>query len=134
MFWEIYRSIVPVDVVTRLGVRFINVFSIPTGRQLADYLTVKLPLPETVSPHEVTQSLSRLSVHESESGIFAHVYYVSKSIESGTTIVIDTDASMTRDFDAQDSELWQTLEQLRRTKNRIFFGSITESAAKEFDQ
>ena len=76
--------------------------------------------------------LSRLTIRDDKMGISARVFYVCKPDETGVTVIIDTDAAKLGRFD--DEDIWASLEQLREVKNRIFFGSITETAAQEFDQ
>jgi len=132
-FWVTYRSTVEIDTVNRLGVRYINRFPVRRGR-IADYLANPPSVPDTVQPQQVVNALSRLVIHHNESGIIARVISTMDADESDTWITIDTDAFLNKEFHHDSSELWTTLEELRRVKNRIFFGSITEAAAKEFDE
>jgi uncharacterized protein (TIGR04255 family) len=131
-FWEVYRRVVDITAVERIGVRFINHFHLRHDQHLDDYLTVLPQAPETVVPHEVTDTLSRITIQDSERAISARVFYVWRADETGTTVIIDTDASKLGTFDPD--QVWETFQELRELKNRIFFGSITETAAKEFDQ
>lgn len=131
-FWEIYRRVVDVEAVERIGVRFINHFHLRHDQPLADYLTVLPQVPETVAPHEITDTLSRITIQDNERAISARVFYVWRADETGTTVIIDTDASKLGAFDPD--HVWETFQELRVMKNRIFFGSITETAAKGFDQ
>lgn len=130
-FWEIYRRVVDVDAVERLGVRFINHFHLRHDQRLADYLTILPQMPETVAPHEVTDTLSRITIQDSERAISARVFYVWRADDTGTAVIIDTDAFKLGAFDPD--QVWETFQELRDMKNRIFFGSITEAAAKEFE-
>jgi uncharacterized protein (TIGR04255 family) len=131
-YWEIYRRAVDVQTIDRVGVRFINQFRLRHDQKLADYLTVLPQLPETVTPDEVADTLSRLTIRDDKMGISARVFYVCRSDEAGLTVIIDTDAAKFGTFEPVD--IWASLEQLREVKNRTFFGSITETAAQEFDQ
>lgn len=131
-YWEIYRRVVDVETIDRVGVRFINQFRLRHDQKLADYLTVLPKIPETVAPEEVADTLARLTIRDDKMGISARVFYMCRPDETGVTVIIDTDAAKFGTFDAED--IWASLEQLREVKNRIFFGSITETAAQEFDQ
>lgn len=133
-WWELYRSKMPVESLDRIGVRFINQFRVGTGRALRDYLTVLPPVPETVAEDHVLSTLSRLVIRDSETDVAAQVFYFLKTDEAGRSVFIDIDAYKMREFAADAPDLWPALEELRRAKNRIFFGSITDAAAKEFDQ
>jgi uncharacterized protein (TIGR04255 family) len=127
-----YSDIVAVEAIERVGVRFINQFSLRHDQKLADYLTVVPQVPLTVAPQEVADTLSRITLQDESEGIKARVFYVCRPDESGLTVIIDTDAAKFGRFDS--AQAWASLEQLRMVKNRIFFGSITETAAEEFDQ
>jgi uncharacterized protein (TIGR04255 family) len=131
-YWEIYRSVVEVETIDRIGVRFINQFRLRHDQRLADYLTVLPQAPETVAPDEVVDTLSRLTILDDKTGISARVFYVCRPDESGLIVIIDIDAAKLGRFEVED--VWASLEQLRGVKNRIFFGSISETAAQEFDQ
>ena len=131
-YWEIYRRVVDVEIIDRVGVRFINQFRLRHDQKLPDYLAVLPQVPETVAPEEVADTLSRLTIHDDKLGITSRVFYVCKTDETGVTVIIDTDSAKLGRFDSED--IWASLEQLRDVKNRIFFGSITENAAQEFDQ
>jgi len=131
-YWEIYRRVVDIETIDRVGVRFINQFHLRHDQNLSDYLTVVPQVPETVAPEQVADTLSRLTIRDDKMGISAQVFYVCKPDETGVTVIIDTDAATRGRFDAED--IWASLEQLREVKNRIFFGSITETAAQEFDR
>lgn len=133
-FWAIYRSVVDVEIVNRIGVRYINQFRLSSDQRVADRLTAPPPVPETDEPLEVTSTLSRLLIQDRKLAISARVFYVCSVDDSGTLVTIDVDAFKPGEFDPETDQMWQTLEELRRMKNRIFFGSITETAAREFDK
>jgi len=131
-FWGIYRSVVDVETVARLGVRFINRFHLRHDQPLDDYLTVLPSMPDTVAAHEVKDTLSRITIQDSDRAISGRVFYMWIPDDTGTFVIIDTDVSKFGTFDPD--EAWKSFQELRDMKNRIFFGSITETAAKEFDK
>ncbi len=132
-YWAVYRQVVNVEVVSRIGVRYINQFHVRSDEGLGEYLTSPPQVPETVAGLEVTNTLSRF-VLKSDAAVSARALYSTRADDSGKLVIIDVDASKLGDFDPDTFGMWQTLEELRRMKNRIFFGSITERAAEEFDR
>ncbi len=133
-FWEIYRKILRVIRVQRIAVRYINHFNIPRSVPIGSYLTAPPALPETVVPESVTSALLRLSLRDERSRIESTVIQVTEPVEVGTTVMIDIDSFRSGDFDPSSSDYWELFAELRATKNRIFFGSIHESAAEAFDR
>lgn len=134
-FWAEYRKVVEVSCVNRIGVRYINQFRISSGRQIGDYLAVLPSVPETIQAEQISGALLRLTIRDSTSNVSARVITLLNTDELGTLVVIDTDSYLADvEFDPDSDELWERLEELRRMKNRIFFGTITETAAQEFDK
>jgi uncharacterized protein (TIGR04255 family) len=133
--WNHYANVAPVEAVVRVAVRYINNFSIPPGRYPADYLTTQPAMPEGLQRISIRSSLSRLLLHDLATGANS---VVAQALEhangSVTAVVIDIDSYKTEeDFGLSGEAFWPHLEQLRDLKNRIFFGSITEAAAQEFE-
>jgi uncharacterized protein (TIGR04255 family) len=50
--------------------------------------------------------------------------------DAGTTVLLDIDAYRAGEYDVRDDRLLVDLEALHDMKNRIFFGSIEEAAAR----
>lgn len=89
-------------------------------------------MPDTVASREVKDTLSRITIQDNDRAISGRVFYMWIPDDTGTLIIIDTDVSKFGTF--EPDEAWKSFQELRDMKNRIFFGSITETAAKEFDQ
>jgi uncharacterized protein (TIGR04255 family) len=133
-FWNVYLEANPVAVVARIATRYINSFRVPIGRSVNEYLTIPPRVPEGVAGTALRGSLSRLAMtHEATGFRMVLMQAVDPDDDGGAVVVLDTDVYSLDHRDPMAVETWLALEQLRDVKNRIFFGSITEVAAKEFE-
>jgi uncharacterized protein (TIGR04255 family) len=132
-FWLTYSSVVPVSQINRMAVRYINQFVIPAQRSVAAYLTAPPAIPDGIDTSPIKQSLSRL-VLVGPAKIVSRVTQATEAVESGTSVLIDIDCFREVQFAPTEESFWSSLEELRRMKNRIFFGSITPFAVEEFDK
>ena len=133
--WYLYLKMASPEAVTRVAVRYINHLTLPAvPGDLSAFLTVPPTLPGTV-PGRLTGFVSRLNVHDSESGLSA---YVTQACEGGAepgslTVTLDID-SYRISTTPQDSDDWfLTFPVLRGFKNSLFFGSITEHTAEIYE-
>lgn len=133
--WNIYSGNTSPELVSRIAVRYINHLNIPLPiNDFRDYLATPPPVPESV-PQAVSSFLTRVVVHDLEWQLDANI---TQAMERSTkpdfvTIIIDIDAYKSGEFDVQTEEIWAVLNQLRRLKNDIFFGSITEETARLYE-
>jgi uncharacterized protein (TIGR04255 family) len=132
-FWAIYARCLKVEVLTRLAVRYINHFAIPRGSSLSDYLEAPAGLPVGVGVVEVQEVFGRLALRDPRTDIDSVVLQAISFASGEATVVLDIDASLSGSFAATE-EIWSHFEELRSAKNRIFFGSITRHAEREFDR
>jgi uncharacterized protein (TIGR04255 family) len=132
--WRKYASAVPVEMVQRVAVRYLNQFVVPRSRQLTEYLVAPPAVPHGLTLDAMTSALTRLALHDDRSQIDAILIQVTERVDSGTNVMIDVDSFRAGLFDPSDSRYWDVFEELRNMKNRIFFGSIHELAAQEFDK
>lgn len=133
-FWEIYSRVVSVASTQRIAVRYINHFQVPRTRQIHEYLTTPPRIPEGIAADAVKSALTRLSIREPVSKVDATVIQVTDAVESGTTVMIDIDAFKTGELNPRQVGFWTLFQELRDAKNRIFFGSIHELAAEDFER
>ncbi len=133
--WSLYCQIACPDVVTRIAVRYINHLKIERQiSRISDYLTSPPPIPPE-APGSMSSFITKVVVLDAEEGIAANVIQaLEKDVESQfPTIILDIDVYKTRDFGSQDEEVWLTFGALRELKNRIFFGSVTETTVELFE-
>ncbi len=133
--WEFYLDEVLPERVTRVAVRYINHMSIPLPiEDFGDYMTGPPPVPQAL-PQGVSSFLTRVVIHEPS---FDGVAIITQVLEAmvkpnWAPIILDIDAFKVGEFDAKGPDIWETLEQLRLFKNRIFFESITEKTVSLFE-
>jgi uncharacterized protein (TIGR04255 family) len=130
--WRSYVDHVAVERVTRVGVRFINRFTVPARRRIEDYLTSSPRLPNGFTAAELGSSVLRLVLRDERAGITSRVTQVVEPAESGFSVILDTDSFVLDETPASE-EVWQRFSELRDVKNRIFFGSLTELALEDFE-
>lgn len=133
--WGVYLVKAPVELVTRIAVRYINHMSLPLPiTDFAKYLTAPPSIPTTL-PQEVSQFLTRMIVHDRESGAIANITQALQKSElpGHATIVLDIDVYRLQESGFNAEEVRPILEQLRHLKNRIFFDSLTEETASLFE-
>lgn len=130
--WELYLDIATPQRVTRVAVRYINDLNIPLPvEDFGDYITAPPPLPETL-PQGVSSFLTRVVIREPSLGADAIITQALDAIVKPdfAPIILDIDAFKVAEFTPKSADVWDTLEQLRVLKNKIFFESITEKAVE----
>lgn len=132
--WNLYVETASPEFVTRIAVRYINRLEIPQPvTELTQYLTAPPTVPDGV-PTLLSGFLTRIVIHEQESGIAANVMQtLERDPYKRATIILDIDVYKEQNFEMNDTLIRQTFEKLHEMKNRIFFNSITEDAARLFE-
>ncbi len=134
-YWSKYRKMASPELVTRIAVRYINHLTLPmAGKEFSDYLTDP-PTAPTELRFEIQNFLKRLMVRDPDAGLTANVTQASdQTLKPGfATVILDIDAYKVKDFAPDDDKLWETFEALHVMKNDLFFGNITEEAARLFE-
>lgn len=131
--WEVYLK-APVEVVTRVAVRYINDLDLQLPINLGEYLAAPPVIPPGL-PQEVSSFFTRYVVHDIGSGASANVTQALRDtrLVNHASILLDIDVYRTDEAGVDIGRLWEQLETLRGLKNRIFFESITERTVKLFE-
>ncbi len=129
--WQVYREGVRPEAVRRVAVRYINLIEVPAGEPLETYVVVP-PRPPAGFPGMLTGFLQRQSLEDPNRGIAAIVNLFMEVAPSATRIPVwlDVDVFRALGATAAEVELWDILETLAATKNRIFFSSITKNTVE----
>jgi uncharacterized protein (TIGR04255 family) len=133
--WKMYIEIVSPDFITRIAVRYINKLPIPLPLgDFSEYLCSP-PIVPSELPRQVATFLTRIVIPESDFGADA---VITQALERPTdpnfvTIILDIDVYRARQYEIDDENMKSEFEELRHLKNKIFFGSITEKAARLFE-
>lgn len=128
--WELYVKLFVPKEVTRLAIRYINRIGLPLPvEDFADWLDAPPVVPEGL-PQGISKFLTRVTLHDPESGNSAHVSQVMvPGVDRDKTfILLDIDAFKDVSFDPGAEGVTETFSSLRVLKNRIFFGSLTDRA------
>lgn len=135
--WELYQSVAQAPFVTRVSLRYINQLKLPIkdGDDLEDYLTALPPMPPG-APGGFSGLLTRLATYDDETEVCSNV---TQALEGGigmaeAAIILDIEAYKDEEAGSPDRGVLEpTFEVLRKVKNDIFFGSITEETARLFE-
>ena len=134
--WEVYASGTEPEVVTRLALRYINALSLPFAADFDDYLAAGPVVPQAL-PQLLDQFLTRLTVPDPEIDSVAHITQSlerTSADEQTISVVLDVDVFKTVNLEWRDHEaIWREFELLHDFKNRVFFGSITERTARQYE-
>jgi uncharacterized protein (TIGR04255 family) len=132
--WDLYAEVVRPLAVSRVAVRYINMLPLSAQADLATILTRVPSIPEGARG-ELQSFLTRVETLDAESG---RRVITTQAVSAGMppenrSVVIDIDAFQMGDLSVSSAGLRPILDDLRQLKNAVFFGSITEEAAKGFE-
>ena len=133
--WTRYVDVASPSIVTRVALRYINRLEYTEQTlELANVLEAPPKRPNG-APGVMTTFLSRISTHEPKSGIAVNLV---TSIETpvsrpGVSVLIDIDAYKAGEFQTGRGALSRELEALRKVKNDVFFSTITEATAQQYE-
>lgn len=133
-YWQQYIALVGDMSVTRVATRFINVMEIPLPiLDFKEYLTEPPEVPSRL-PQELAGFFSRLAIVNRELDAVAAVTLALEDFSrEQAPIVLDIDVFKNMNEQAENPDVWAVLEALRNFKNDIFFESITEKTARQFE-
>lgn len=135
--WPKYREVFEPEYVTRLGVRFINRFSL--GRDvidLDDVLTAGPKIPPTL-PQTFLNYSSTVVVPLVELQAAVSIHQTTELVPSSESaaevfLILDVDAFSEQSLPIDDPRVWEQLEKLRIAKNMAFFGALKETTLGRF--
>jgi uncharacterized protein (TIGR04255 family) len=132
--WEIYRAALLPEKITRVAVRYINQIDIPAAQ--VDYKDYFRTTPE-VSP-DLPQGLSGffMQLHFPQPEFQGLLVLTQTALQPARpdthSIILDLDAFREQPELASDDQVWLLLEDLRKSKNVFFEGSITDKTRELF--
>ena len=136
--FERYARVTGATSVARCGVRYINQIAVEPGTDLADYLLTAPTLAPTL-PQEMADLFMRVVVSKPPAKVI-----LTEALERPhqrplggagpeLAVILDIDAFYDdASFAVDDPKLWETLELLRKVKNEVFFGCLTEKALEAY--
>jgi uncharacterized protein (TIGR04255 family) len=128
--WDVYRSVLKPQSVSRLVVRYINELTLTsTPSSLPEYLNIAPPLVPLDEGLDIFQFIYQQGVVLKNSEIQSNVTlaYEGNAHDGNPVIILDIDCShMNSIISINIEELKPIFNKLRAVKNKIFFGSITD--------
>jgi len=133
--WRLYSSVSRPEVITRLAVRYINRITLPSGAITFESYLRAAPVIPLELPQYMSSFLTRVTIHDPQADIAAHV---AQALEANTqgqplVVILDIEAYKQSEFAIDDPEIEQTFRQLRAFKNLIFFNSLTDETLRQFE-
>jgi uncharacterized protein (TIGR04255 family) len=132
--WDTYVETTRPEAVTRVAVRYVNRLRIPAAGGLSKYLVV-LPPRFPGTPQHLAAYLMRVSSHDPESAYHANITHAlePKPGTAEASVILDIDVYTVSDLDLESRTLAPILETMRTIKNEVFFGTITEEMARQYE-
>ena len=129
-YWEVYQAVAKPVQATRLALRYINRFQVPSEGIIDDYLKYA---PRPFLPNMFTTGFTQATSHAFEgwTGRVNLVTALTPSVhDSATSVIVDIDAYCEDGF-AED-EMENCFDQLHAAKNDVFFSVIGDRAMESF--
>lgn len=135
--WQHYLEVASPEVVTRLGLRYINRIPMPLGEKPTDFKDYLLTTPEVARgvPQELLTYFMRLTIPSDDHTLLANITQVMEPMVPEVNIlplIFDIDAFKQQVFEPRSEAIWDTFAALREFKNQIFYKSITEKTKELF--
>jgi uncharacterized protein (TIGR04255 family) len=123
--------------IARLGTRFINRIDIPTDdlavTPLSDWFTVGIAIPSGIaakmSDHSFTVQFLETST---QAKVLLSGGSVPPALLNHFSFLLDIDAYLDENIPARMDAIWEKAALLRKAKNTVFEGSITDRSRKLF--
>lgn len=134
--WTVFQELAKPVAVQRVGLRFINRIALAADNlRFEDYLR---PAPEPPAGFELP---FQHFMHHDTLAVPGHPYAVNvvrtiqpakAGFEKTVSVILDIDVFTTEGFELNPEDLARRLAEMRWLKNKIFFGSVTETTIQGF--
>lgn len=131
-YWPRYESIVQPAGVTRIALRYINRFPVPTKAVIEDFMVGApvAPIEDVALNGFLARAAYRFKGLPVEMNL---ITALEPSVDgSESSVVVDIDCFQTSGFDLSLDSLRECFERLRQIKNDVFFRSVTPKAIEAF--
>lgn len=137
--WQKYKKCRKKHEIIRLGLRFINLITIPKScEQLSDYFAVDMHFPANGKLGDVKQFQYRYVADFPDIGCDSTVNFVQQPIstsDDGKIFILDIDISMKElPENMNNVTLEKCFGKMRQVKNRVFFNHLTDKTVEMFDE
>lgn len=135
LHWDRYRDMFQPVTVNRLGLRYLNRLELPLPfNDFREYVRTAPDIAPGI-PQGLTALFMRLEIPDPDTGLLA---IVTETMELPVDdnrrlpLILDIDIVSTATFEPASGAIWETFENMREYKNRIFFASVTDRAKEMF--
>lgn len=125
--WNIYNAKVS-PMIIRVALRYINTIRIPFPvNDFGDYFTTPPILPKDL-PQGVSSFFNRIMIYEPSIGVNAVITNAMEPIvnQGIVPIILDIDVFKSKPEGFSERDAWESLEEIRVFKNKIFYNLITD--------
>lgn len=132
--WEMYRTVANPPPCSRIALRYVNQIDVTAGDiSLASMLTALPGVPHD-RPRLLNEFFTRVVLADPDTGLTAAITQATQPAPGGTValILLDIDTYRAASAGIPDREVAPTLNALRKLKNDIFFGSITDAIVNRY--
>ena len=130
--WERYITAAEPQSVTRIATRFINHIELPATYATEDYFTIPIAVPEGLPDHLMSYNYFVVLADDDVRANLRLASVQQQTDPNKSTTLLDIDCYQPTTRDPSDPSIPTDLMKLRTLKNRIFFGSLTETAKDLF--
>ena len=133
--WQLYVETAKPQEISRLAVRYINRLTVSTPAELSDYLEAPPKVPDPV-PQGIGEFLSRIVISDPQGQASAIIIQAleGSSDQGKISILLDIDAFRQASLSPNEKEAVERIfGDLRSLKNTIFYASITERTADQYE-
>ncbi len=127
--WEHYQSVVSIDAVTRLAVRYINRLDLPPLVDFKEYLQT-LPEVSPALPQGLSGYFMQLQIPQDDiqGMLVLSQAMLPPSSPSVISVLLDIDLFRDTKIPSDNEAIWKFYEELRARKNFIFESCLTDKA------
>jgi len=128
--WQFYKEIAKPDAIIRVALRYINNLNMPFPKNDFDEYLTAPPLVPKELPQGVSSFLTRVVLTEPSLGVNAIITQALELVPpiakiNRLPVILDIDVFKQDPKGMEEIDVWNTIEQLRHFKNKIFDKSIT---------
>jgi uncharacterized protein (TIGR04255 family) len=128
--WDIYCTTMQPQVITRIGVRYINELNLPSddGKVIPHkFLNLKMGLPDSLpNSDKINVAIQQFRIPQPD--IMGElILHLGKPVPNSNFFLVDIDiVRRNLNIEVDSEELWSVLQRFRERKNQVFESLITD--------
>ena len=128
--WDRYRIHARPAQVTRIAVRYVNRFDLPSQMgDLKEYLTTQPEVTTTMPHYALAGFFMQLQIPQPDLSamLLLNEALVPPSGPETISVLLDIDLFIEKTLPTDSAQIWESIERLRHRKNEVFEGCITDA-------